>query len=67
MTDDDWTLTGSQMLFMLQHHNAIEAAFEADDMEFLRQLAQTDDFKRVFPDMGMDEAIDRYLSMVEDE
>ena len=30
---DDWTLNTEQMIFMLQHHNPIEAAYEADDME----------------------------------
>ena len=30
---DDWTLNGEQMIFMLQHHNPIEAAYEDDRMD----------------------------------
>ena len=58
--DDDWSLTGEQMLFMLKHHNEIEAAFNSDDMQSLRDLAATEEFKSVFEPMGFDEAYDRY-------
>jgi len=56
----DWSLTPEQMLLMLQSHNAIEAAFEQDDLEFLRQFASNHEFKMLFGDMGFDEAYDRY-------
>ncbi|GEM_PF-2388668 len=55
-----WTLSPEQMLFMLQHHNAIEAAFSRDDMEFLRELSAREAFVSVFGEMGIDEAYDRY-------
>ncbi len=64
--DDDWTLTSDQMLFMLQHHNAIEDAYASDNMDFLRNLAGSNAYKTLFGDMPWDEAYDRYESMLED-
>jgi len=63
---DEWTLTPSQMLFLMQNHNIIEAAFAADDLEFLRQFAASDEFIQLFGDTGFDEAYDRYETMLED-
>jgi hypothetical protein len=36
-----WELDTDQMLFMLQHHNAIEVAYEQDDLESLARLEQS--------------------------
>ncbi|MEO8396499.1 MAG: hypothetical protein ABI700_26130 [Chloroflexota bacterium] len=64
---DDWTLNADQMIFMLQHHNLIEAAYEADDLEALRKLADSDEYKAIFGAMSFDEAYDRYEGMLEME
>jgi hypothetical protein len=50
------------MLFMLQHHNAIESAYETEDIAFLRELADSPAYKAVFGSMGWDAAYDRYES-----
>lgn len=63
--DDDWTLNADQMVFMLQYHNAVETAFENDDMEFLDELEASEEFQAVFGDMSFDEAYDRYETMLE--
>ena len=65
--DDDWTLTADQMTFMFQHHNAIESAYASDDLEFLRQLAESDEYISVFGDMGWDEAYDRYETTLDED
>lgn len=59
---DDWSLTAEQMLFMLRRHNPILAAYEREDMDFLRQLAASDEYKAAFGKMSWDEAFDRYES-----
>ena len=61
----EWSLTPAQMLFMLQRHNDIEVAFEENDMEALRNLAQSPEFVQLFGDMGFDEAFDRYEAAIE--
>ena len=65
--NDSWTLTTDQMIFMLQHHNAVEAAYANDDMDFLRNLAASETFVAIFGEMSFDEAYDRYESMLEDD
>jgi hypothetical protein len=62
---DDWTLTTDQMIFMLQHHNAIESAYRVNDLAFLRKLETSSHYKRVFGDMSWDEAYDRYEEMLD--
>lgn len=62
---DDWTLTTEQMTWMKQHHNLIEDAFEAEDMETLRKIAKSVSYKRAFGDMSFDEAFDRYECTLE--
>lgn len=64
---DEWTLNTDQMVFMLQHHNPIVAAYEADDLDYLRELANSDDYKAVFGNMSFDEAYDRYECTLETE
>jgi hypothetical protein len=66
LNPDDWSLSSDQMIFMLQHNNEIEAAYERDDLEFLRSLAASDEYKSVFGDMSFDEAYDRYETLLED-
>ena len=62
-----WILNADQMTFMLQHHNAIETAYAANDIDFLRELAKSDAYRKLFGEMGWDEAYDRYETMLEDE
>jgi hypothetical protein len=62
--DDDWTLTTNQMIFMLRYHNPVEAAYTADDMDYLRKLAASDEIRAVFGAMSWDEAFDRYEEML---
>jgi hypothetical protein len=64
---DEWVLNTDQMVFMLQHHNPITAAYEAGDMESLRELAASDEFKAIFGEMGFDEAYDRYECMLKND
>ena len=66
LNPDDWSLSSDQMIFMLQHNNEIEAAYERDDLEFLRSLAASDEYKAAFGDMSFDEAYDRYETLLED-
>lgn len=63
---DNWVLDNDQMIFMLQHHNEIESAFDSDDIESLRDLASSDEYKAVFGEMSIDEAYDRYECMIEE-
>lgn len=62
---DDWVLSADQMIFMLQRHNSILAAYEEEDMDFLSQLESSDEYKTAFESMSWDEAFDRYESMLE--
>jgi hypothetical protein len=65
LQEDDWSLNPEQMLFLLQNHNAINRAFEQDDLEFLRAFAEKEEFLALFGDMGFDEVYDRYETMLE--
>jgi hypothetical protein len=51
---------------MLQHHNRIEAALTAGDVEAIRELAASPEWTAAFGKMGFDEAYDRYECMLED-
>lgn len=62
---DDWTLNADQMIFMLQHHNPIEAAYKENQMDYLRELADSITYKVVFGNISFDEAYDRYECMLE--
>jgi hypothetical protein len=63
MDEDDFSLNTAQMVFMMNHENAIEQAYSAHNMEFLRQLAESGEYKELFGDMGWDQAYDRYECM----
>ncbi len=58
----DWTLTASQLEFMLNHHNDIEGATAK-----LEELRTSEEYKARFAGMPWDEAYDRYETMLEDE
>lgn len=62
----DWSLTGEQMLYLMQHNNLIVSAFTADDYETLRAFADSKEFRYHFGTMGFDEAYDRYLTAIEE-
>lgn len=64
---DDWTLTDDQLTWMLQHQQEIDAAYLAEDMDWLRTLERTADYQRVFGDMNFDEAIDRWECMGDED
>ena len=64
--DDEWTLTADQMIFMLQHHNAIEQAYTNDDDAYLEGLTASDEYRVLFGDMSFDEAYDRYECTIEE-
>ena len=59
---DDWSVTAAQTLYMMQRHNAILAAYEHENMEFLAELGKSQEYKAAFGKMGWDEAFDRYES-----
>lgn len=61
--EDDFSLNTVQMVFMINHENAIEQAYAAHDMVFLRQLAASNEYKELFGDMSWDQAYDRYECM----
>lgn len=63
--EDYWALTPQQMLFLMQNHNAIEAAYMNDNVAFLRRFADTPEFRATFGRMGFDEAYDRYETMLD--
>lgn len=65
--EDDWILSSEQMIFMLQYNNAIEVAYENKDMDYLRRLEASDDYKAIFGKMSFDEAYDRYECMLEED
>ena len=64
---NDWTLEADQMLFMMNLNNVIEAANTGDKEAFetLLDLAVSNEYKTLFGEMGLDEAIYRYQSTLE--
>jgi hypothetical protein len=62
---EEWTLDADQMIFMLQRHNEIEAAYANEDMTALRELSELEEYLMLFGDMSFDEAYDRYESTLE--
>jgi hypothetical protein len=60
MTDAQWALEGAQLVFMLRHKDAIEAAYDDDDMATLDALESSDEYRALFGDMTWDEAYDRF-------
>jgi hypothetical protein len=63
MDEDDFSLDAAQMVFMMNHENAIEQAYAAHDMAYLRQLAASDEYKELFGGLSWDQAYDRYECM----
>jgi len=62
---DDWSLNTDQMIFMLQHHNAIEDAYAKEDSDFICELTDSEAYKSLFGEMTFNEAYDRYESALE--
>ena len=58
--NDEWKLEAEQLAFMIQNHEAIESAYQNDDMAFLTALESSKAYQAVFGDMPWDEAYDRY-------
>lgn len=55
-----WALEGEQFNFMIRNHDAIMAAYAAEDRVPLDELERSEEYKRLFGDMPWDEAFDRY-------
>ena len=60
-------LTDAQFAFMQEHHEEIEYAYDSSRrgsgaafLETVRALANSQEYKRLFGDMGWDDAFDRY-------
>lgn len=60
-------LTDAQFAFMQEHHEEIEYAYDASRrgngaafLETVRAVANSQEYKRLFGDMGWDDAFDRY-------
>lgn len=60
----DWSLNPGQMVFMFQQRNAIGQAVGEADWDFADRLMATEEWQRLFGDMGFDEALDRYECML---
>jgi hypothetical protein len=52
------------MLFLLQHHNAIEAVYRNEDTTWVETLMADEAYQTLFGNMGFDEAYDRYETML---
>ena len=61
--EDDFSLNAAQMVFMMNSENAMRKAESEDDVQFFRNLAASDEYKALFGDMSIDQAIDRYEVM----
>jgi hypothetical protein len=61
---DDFTLTVDQMVFMINADNAMRKAEAEGNVEFFRDLASSPEYKSLFGNMSIDQAIDRYELMI---
>ncbi len=64
---DDFTLTVDQMIFMMNAINAIEQAEAEGDKQFFIDLKESLEYKTLFGEMSIDQAIDRYELMTDQE
>jgi hypothetical protein len=60
ITDDDFTLNAAQMQFMINAHNAAEAAYENQDWTIIDEITASNEWRQLFGDMSWDQAYDRY-------
>ena len=61
--EDDFSLNSAQMVFMMNCEAAIEKAEAEDDAQFFYDLADSPEYKALFGDMSIDQALDRYELM----
>lgn len=61
--EDDFSLNAAQMVFMMNAEAAIEKAEAEDDDQFFYDLADSPEYKALFGDMSIDQALDRYELM----
>lgn len=54
------TLTVDQMIWMMNHHNAIIAAYDRDELSRLDEFIDTDEYRNIFGAMDWDTAYDLY-------
>lgn len=64
---DDWNLTDDQMFFLMQRYNSIHLAYENGGVEYLDRLEHSTEYRMLFGNMSLDEALDRYECTMEDE
>lgn len=62
--DDDFILNAAQMQFMINAHNAAEAAYATEDWAIIDEITASDEWQRLFGDMSWDQAYDRYEIMM---
>lgn len=62
--DDDFTLNAAQMQFMINAHNAAEAAYASKDWTVIDEITSSDEWRQLFGDMSWDQAFDRYELMM---
>ncbi len=62
--DDDFTLNAAQMQFMINAHNAAEAAYAAQDWAVIDEITASAEWRQLFGDMSWDQAYDRYETMM---
>jgi hypothetical protein len=65
--DDDFSLNTEQMVFMFNADNALRKAEAEGDTQFFRDLAASPEYKALFGEMSIDQAIDRYELMIGEE
>ena len=58
--EDDFTLSVEQMVFMLNAISAIEQAEAEGDKQFFIDLKESAEYKFLFGNMSIDQALDRY-------
>ncbi len=60
---DEFRLTAAQLAFMINAENAMRKAEAENDIQFFRDLAASDEYRALFGEMSIDQAIDRYELM----
>jgi hypothetical protein len=64
--DDEWSLTAEQTVFMTAIHSLITGVVTDEIVDLIRILAYSHDYKLGFGEMSFDEAVDRYLCMLDE-
>ncbi len=62
--DDEFTLNAAQMQFMINAHNAAEAAYATQEWGVIDEITASNEWRQLFGDMSWDQAYDRYEIMM---